>query len=174
MAFIIAWLIPASAYFYMKLFLSGAQTHLIQEKEFGEFITALSDWPRLQFILVSFAAHILHMRWHGLWLFFLAASVIYFLFSKRQKNDYQSLSFILVMLIECGYILVFMLAPKTIEYHIKTALSRLLLHSAPLALVFTFETFGLNAAWFPFKKLSNPETENADNLKTSLNSSCEG
>ena len=76
--------------------------------------------------------------WKGLWsFFFLACFVLPF---KKRTNGYEGLLLALIFLINLDYILAFLTTPNDLKWHLQTALERLLIHTAPLALAFSFET----------------------------------
>ncbi len=128
---------------YFKIFLTGNDTFLIQKKTPSDFIAALSNWNRNQFIVAGFLAYKANWQnWHGLWFFFLAA-LVYWPFSQRiAPARYSWIPVFMLLAMEFGYAVVFTLTPNTIQKHLQTALLRLLLHTGVLAIIFIFETFG--------------------------------
>lgn len=75
--------------------------------------------------------------WKGLWAFFGSACIA--LFFKKRRDGYAGVFPSLILLINLAYMLAFLTTPNDLQWHLRMALERLLIHSAPLALVFSFE-----------------------------------
>lgn len=130
-----------------KLFFGKTGDYIGQERSAQDYLTLV--FLKLKNIPMIFQAFWNQMSgfsaWKGLWIFsFLACLILPF---KKRANDFGGLLFALVLLINLGYVLAFLTTPNELKWHLQTALERLLIHTAPLALAFSFEilTFRRNA-----------------------------
>jgi hypothetical protein len=95
-------------------------------------------------IFHSFADHWMDLAgWKGLWLFFFAACIVGCF--KKNRSSYAGILPVLIVLLNFGYFLAFLISPADLTWHLRTALQRLLIHTAPLALVFIFETLTIRS-----------------------------
>ncbi len=153
-SFLCGLALPLAACLYFKAFITGRQTYLIQKSTPAEFMASFTDWKKIKFILAAFVIFKWKFEnWHGLWALFGAALLYKPLagkgcpLSSTEEGDQAAwLPALMVLLIETGYLFVFTLTPIAIQLHLQMALLRLLLHTGALALVFSFETFGLRSA----------------------------
>lgn len=153
--FISGLLIPLTAVFYLKVFLAPPDIYAAEASKWHSVLVRLFDFNRSQIIgssLLYFKINPLHFSarifsWNGLWIFFAAAlSYAFLFFRKHLLADWKWLLPAAILLIECGYFVIFQITPIDLKFHISTALHRLMTHHMFLAIVFTFETFGLPAA----------------------------
>ncbi len=126
------------AIFYLKVFLdSSGNEFLNSRRDPTAVLSLLFDPWRIKLVLGSylffaFSAHL----WNGLWIPFLAALVL------RKVNSLFSLNSLpafLVIAQEMVYFFILLITPYNLAIQIQTALTRLMLHTAPLALVFAVE-----------------------------------
>jgi len=86
-----------------------------------------------RFIASAFAMFLANQnQWHGLWAIFLAALVLP---GRRILENYNWIPVALVLGTLGGYFAVMHVTPHDLRFQIETALLRLILHTAPLALV---------------------------------------
>lgn len=107
------------------------------------------DFRKTQFLGAAFLIFFANFKqWLGLWILF-ALALIFNSLKPFKRTVWLSASF--VFLIELGYFVILHVSPNELKLQIETALLRLMLHSAPLALVFIFESAG-NLRYQPGKQ----------------------
>ena len=124
--------------------LSGTQNFMFDSGSLSSFLQLFADGEKLRFITAAFLFFQSRFEtWHGLWFLFLAACAGRLIFCKKPAAaPYSEIFAWLVILIQISYMIIFMISPVDIEYHLQTTLTRLLLHFGLLAVCFSFETFG--------------------------------
>jgi len=143
-AYFAAALIPLAAFFAVKIFLAGKTTYLFASKSPADYVRLFTDWDKIYFLGAAFLAFKRSAGWQGLWYLF-AASLIFYPLMRTQKRrlPYGWLPLALVLMMEAGYGAAYLITPVEIHQHLTTSLTRLLLHSGILALLFIFETFSV-------------------------------
>jgi len=141
--FLCGFAVPAFTAWYLKWNYGGPGIYLQTGRSFGDYLKALTDGARIQYIAANFAAFKASFAlWHSLWVFFVSALIFRPMFlSKNRATTYSWVLVLLVLLIDAGYFLIFQITPIDLRSHIQWSLSRLLTHNGVLALLFIFETF---------------------------------
>lgn len=138
-AFLEGALLPIMGVLAFKIFFGRAGDYFGTERSAQDYLALiLTEWRYFPMILQSFWEHLTSFpAWKGLWLFFFFAGIV--LFFKKEKNGWEGFLFALILFVNLGYILAFLTTPNDLKWHLQTALERLLIHTAPLALAFSFE-----------------------------------
>jgi len=138
-------LLPLLAFGIVKFFLGSHGNYLGSGPTLETHSGLLfSGWNKTFTILKAFYAWMIPFEeWKGLWGFFIAAAVVFGIRKEKSPIDYAGVLFLIVVLINLGYILTFHITPHNLVWHINTSLNRLLLHSGGLALAFSFESLTL-------------------------------
>lgn len=123
-----------------KIFLGKTGDYFGPERSAQDYLTLLFlRWKNIPIIFQAFWNQMSGFpAWKGLWIFSLLACFV--LPFKKKTNGFEGLLFALILLINLGYVLAFLTTPNDLKWHLQTALERLLIHTAPLALAFSFET----------------------------------
>lgn len=139
-AFLLGAFLPLLWILAFKIFLGKSGDYLGSNRSALDYLTLVfSGWKNGPMILQSFWDQISGFpAWKGLWTFFLLACFVFLL--KKKRNGYEGLLLTLILLLNSDYILAFLTTPNDLAWHLQTALERLLIHTAPLALAFSFET----------------------------------
>lgn len=133
-----------AACLYLKACLAAKFSYLFAGKGSSVFGTSPLDRDRIRYLLTAFAAFKLHRSWQGLWLLPAAAAVFYpFMRAQKRCLAFSWVPAVLLIMVESGYVAVYALSPVEIRYHLSISLTRILLHTAPLAILFSFETFAI-------------------------------
>jgi len=131
---------PLFCLIIFKFFLGKNGDYFGAGRSVHDYLTLVcSGWKSIVLILQTFGNQISSFpSWKGLWnFFFLACCVLFF---RKKENRYGGLLLLLILLINLDYILAFLITPNDLKWHLQTALERLLIHTAPLTLAFSFET----------------------------------
>lgn len=135
-------LVAFSAVLFAKIFLgvTGGE-YLGSGRSFADYLSLLfADFEKTRFIALCFIIFkTTFSQWGGLWMVFLAALL---LSGKKGISQGRWILLLLIGLIEFGYFLVLHVSPSEISFQVKVSLIRLMLHTAPLALLLTFEWLG--------------------------------
>jgi len=131
--------LPLVTVLIFKIFFGKSGEYLGPEHSLGDiFARIFSAGSETGLILLSFVRHCVDFAsWKGLWIFFFTACLVFFF--KKNRRRYTGILPTLVALINFGYVTAFLISPADLNWHLGTALERLLIHTAPLALVFSFE-----------------------------------
>jgi hypothetical protein len=138
-AFLGGAFLPGLSVLIFKMFLGKTGDYLGSGRSVQDYLALLfSGWERHGKILQAFGVHMADFAsWKGLWIFFFLSCVALLL--KKKKSRYDGLMPGLVLLINLGYILACLTTLYSLKFQLQTALERLLIHTAPLALAFSFE-----------------------------------
>lgn len=136
-------LLPLGAVIYFKLGFTDHQTHVLRQISLSETGGMAAD--RVQIILAGLLAHMSNYEnWQGLWAA-LACAVLYWPFSRMARRQaYSAIVFLALLLMLAGYSAILILTHVDAYKLLGMTQMRLILQCAPLALVFIFETFGVN------------------------------
>ncbi len=131
--------LPLITVMILKIFFGKSGEYLGSGRSIGEICrTIFSQRSDISLILRSFAIHGRNFAsWKGLWCFFSFAGIVWFF--KKNRNGFSGIIPVLILLLNSGYALAFLISPANLSWHLATAFQRLLVHTAPLALVFSFE-----------------------------------
>ena len=135
--------LPLVTALIFKVFLGKGGEYLDIGHSLGNiFAMIFSKNAEASLIFRAFAAHWIDFAsWKGLWIFFFTACIAWCF--KKSRNDYAGVLPVLIGIINCGYFMAFLISPADLKWHLATACQRLLIHTAPLALVFSFEMLTL-------------------------------
>lgn len=130
---------PLACTLILKKFLAGAADYLGSGRPLGEYLSLLGTSIKSQAgtTLQGMVAYASGHEWNGLWIFFGAALLLAFFKSARRPYAFISGACVLLML--AGYLIVIQTSPHPLVWQIQTAMNRLLLHLAGLAVLFSFE-----------------------------------
>ncbi len=134
---------PLLTTFYLKITYGGFGVYLQSSRSPQDYLRILTDWPRTQYILASFAAFMINFSlWKSLWILFFAGLILLpFLKLHSRQNPFFWMLPAMVLLISASYIFIFQITPIELRSHIQWSLSRLLAHQGAIALLFSFEVF---------------------------------
>lgn len=136
--------VALSAVGFSKVFLGleGGE-YLGSGRNLNDYFNALFlDPEKTQFILACFGYFkISYEQWQGLWILFgLTLFAGAFWGVKEKRWIFPAM----ILLVELGYFVVLHWAPWDIKSQIQYSLMRLMMHVAPLALLYAFEVMGLS------------------------------
>lgn len=133
--------VPLLATLILKGFLGTTGDYLGSARTWQDYGNLLfSDFNNTLVIFKAFFVYMISYElWKGLWLFFAIGTIVLIFRKKNPHPRYAWILFGLVTLINLGYIIVFHFTPYHLDFQIRTALDRLLLHSGILAIAFSFE-----------------------------------
>lgn len=138
-AFLTGLSLPLFWILAFKFFLGKTSDYFGAERSAYFYLTTVRERiGNAGVILQAFWDQMSHFTtWKGLWLFFFLSCFISFF--KKTKNSGEGILLAIIFLINFDYFAAFLTSPYNLQWHFQTALQRLLTHTAPLALAFSFE-----------------------------------
>lgn len=130
----------------LKFGLGGGGVYLDSTRSSAELLRQILDPMRYAYIAKAFYIYKTNSAsWLYLWPLFTLA-VFSFVFRMRifPHGHYRWIPLMAVLWVELAYFSVYVITPIDLAFHIQTSMTRLLLHTAPLALVFLFDIFGID------------------------------
>ena len=132
--------LPVLAILVLKIFLGTTGDYLGSGRTLQDYLTLLfSGWERIFLLLDAYRKSVTSFTlWRGLWGFFLVA--VFYLGFRNGRSHYKWVPVGIFLLVNLGYAVAILTSPYNLEWQIQTAFERLLLHTVPLILAFSFET----------------------------------
>ncbi|HQB12287.1 MAG TPA: hypothetical protein PLX96_04860 [Candidatus Omnitrophota bacterium] len=137
-------ILPVLAILILKTFLGTTGDYLGSGRTLFDYLTLLfSGWDRVLLLLNAYRKSVTSFTlWRGLWGFFLIA--VFYLGFRNGRSRYKWVPVGIFLLVNLGYAVAILTSPYNLEWQIQTAFERLLLHTVPLVLAFSFETLALS------------------------------
>jgi hypothetical protein len=138
-AFLGGALLPLLCILAFRIFLGKSGDYFGAERSIMDYLALVFKGGRnLAEILLAYWSHMSGFAaWKGLSIFFFLGGFVLFL--KKRRNGYEGLLLALILSINLGYALAFLVTPNDLPWHLQNALQRLLVHTSPLAIAFSFE-----------------------------------
>lgn len=139
---------PLLATIFLKTLLGTTGDYLGSQRTWQDYGILLFLNPEKTLVILKtfFIYMTSYELWGSLWFLGTAGAFISGFFRKKDFPRFSWLLFVMALLVNLGYIVVFHISPYEITWQLKTALSRLLLHSGLLAMAFTFESLTWKAS----------------------------
>jgi hypothetical protein len=133
--------LPLTTTLFMKMTFDPLGNEYVgPSRDFSDFIKNIIDPTRIKILASAYLAFMRQIpEWSGLWFFSVVAICL------QNKNIFRSESWIFLVLalsLQFIYFPIIASTPYGLVFQIQTSLQRLLMHSAPLAILYTFYVMG--------------------------------